>query len=230
MSASAGRKSLSRAERIKVSTNLTKSRRLFAARAMMKDRIRIDPSVVRGLEYYTGPVFEAELTFEIPDEDGQAGPLRLGRRRRALRRACRALPRRAGPGDRLLDRRLAAARGVARDQQPDRRGGRSAGPVVVLVLDRDGVARLPALVARLRKAGIAAELYLGDAEMNAQLKYADKRGRVRRHPGLERARRAGRPAGHDPRPRARRRACQGDQGPRRLPRIAQARPVHRAGG
>ncbi len=48
------------------------------------DRIRIDPSVVRGLEYYTGPVFEAELTFETPGEDGQADPLRLGRRRRTL--------------------------------------------------------------------------------------------------------------------------------------------------
>ena len=36
------------------------------------DRIRIDQTVVRGLEYYTGPVFEAELTFEVKNEDGQA--------------------------------------------------------------------------------------------------------------------------------------------------------------
>ena len=48
------------------------------------DRIRIDPSVVRGLEYYTGPVFEAELLFEIQGREGPAGALRLGRRRRAL--------------------------------------------------------------------------------------------------------------------------------------------------
>ncbi|MBV9077304.1 MAG: histidine--tRNA ligase, partial [Methylobacteriaceae bacterium] len=34
-------------------------------------RIRIDPSVVRGLEYYTGPVFEAELTFPVVNDDGQ---------------------------------------------------------------------------------------------------------------------------------------------------------------
>ena len=39
-------------------------------------RIVIDPSVVRGLEYYTGPVFEAELTFETPGEDGK--PVRFG--------------------------------------------------------------------------------------------------------------------------------------------------------
>ncbi len=48
------------------------------------DRVVIDPSVVRGLEYYTGPVYEAELTFQVQDEDGTAGAFRLGRRRRAL--------------------------------------------------------------------------------------------------------------------------------------------------
>ncbi|HLW92147.1 MAG TPA: HisS family protein, partial [Roseiarcus sp.] len=40
------------------------------------DRVHFDPSVVRGLEYYTGPVFEAELTFETPGEDGK--PIRFG--------------------------------------------------------------------------------------------------------------------------------------------------------
>ena len=85
----------------------------------------IDPSVVRGLEYYTGPVFEAELTFEVKDEAGQPGALRLGRRRRALRRAGRALPRRAGAGDRLLHRRVAPARGAAaRSTVADRRAAR----------------------------------------------------------------------------------------------------------
>src|SRR5262249_37756831 len=39
-------------------------------------RIRVDPSVVRGLEYYTGPVFEVELTFETKDERGR--PVRFG--------------------------------------------------------------------------------------------------------------------------------------------------------
>ena len=40
------------------------------------DRIRIDPSVVRGLEYYTGPVYEVELTLETKDEKGR--PVRFG--------------------------------------------------------------------------------------------------------------------------------------------------------
>ncbi len=59
-------------------------RRLVAAAGYGEDRVRIDPSVVRGLEYYTGPVFEAELTFDVDDERASPVALRLGRRRRAL--------------------------------------------------------------------------------------------------------------------------------------------------
>ncbi len=44
---------------------------LLAAQGYGPDRIVIDPGVVRGLGYYTGPVFEAELTFEILDEKGR---------------------------------------------------------------------------------------------------------------------------------------------------------------
>ena len=72
-------------------------------------RVVIDPSVVRGLEYYTGPVFEAELTFEVTDEDGR--PVRFGSVGGGGRYdgLVGALPRRAGAGDRLLHRRVAAA-------------------------------------------------------------------------------------------------------------------------
>ena len=71
-------------------------------------RIVIDPSVVRGLEYYTGPVFEAELTFEMTGEDGK--PIRFGSvggggRYDGLVARFRG---EAGSRDRLLDRRLAA--------------------------------------------------------------------------------------------------------------------------
>ena len=44
---------------------------LLSAGGYGPDRIVIDPSVVRGLGYYTGPVYEAELTFEIFDEKGR---------------------------------------------------------------------------------------------------------------------------------------------------------------
>jgi histidyl-tRNA synthetase len=44
------------------------------------------------------------------------------------------------------------------------------------VLDRDHIADYQRLVAQLRAAGIASELYLGSSGLNAQLKYADRRG------------------------------------------------------
>ena len=44
---------------------------LFTRLGYDADRLKIDPSVVRGLGYYTGPVYEIELTFEAEDENGE---------------------------------------------------------------------------------------------------------------------------------------------------------------
>ncbi|MCH1486030.1 MAG: histidine--tRNA ligase family protein, partial [Alphaproteobacteria bacterium] len=44
---------------------------LFTKLGYDADRLAIDPSVVRGLGYYTGPVYEIELTFEAQDENGE---------------------------------------------------------------------------------------------------------------------------------------------------------------
>jgi histidyl-tRNA synthetase len=141
------------------------------------DRIRIDPSVVRGLEYYTGPVFEAELTFEVKDDDGR--PVRFGSvggggRYDGLVARFRAEPVPATGFSIGVSRLLAALRAI---KSPIVAAAETPGPVVVLALDRDAasMANYQRLVARLRQAGIAAELYLGSAGMNAQLKYADRR-------------------------------------------------------
>jgi histidyl-tRNA synthetase len=141
-------------------------------------RIRIDPSVVRGLEYYTGPVFEAELTFETPGEDGK--PIRFGSvggggRYDGLVARFRAEPVPATGFSIGVSRLLAALRAI---KSPIVAAAETAGPVVVLALDRDAasMANYQRLVASLRRAGIAAELYLGAGGMNAQLKYADRRG------------------------------------------------------
>ena len=63
--------------------NIGDCNKLVSTAGYDEARIRIDPSVVRGLEYYTGPVFEVELTFSTDGKDGSP-TLRLGRRRRAL--------------------------------------------------------------------------------------------------------------------------------------------------
>ena len=142
------------------------------------DRIKIDTSVVRGLEYYTGPVFEAELTFETRGEDGQKirfGSVGGGGRYDGLVGRFRGDDVPATGFSIGVSRLYAALRAI---NSPIVAESAHRGPVVVLVLDKPEIARYQALVTRLRQAGIAAELYLGQSGMNAQLKYADKRGSI----------------------------------------------------
>ncbi len=143
-----------------------------------EDRVLIDRSVVRGLEYYTGPVFEAELTFDTPGEDGKSvrfGSVGGGGRYDGLIARFRAEPVPATGFSIGVSRLLAALQAI---RSPIIAAAEAPGPVVVLALDRDAdsMARAQRLVASLRKAGIASELYLGEGGMNAQLKYADRRG------------------------------------------------------
>ncbi|MCW6510537.1 histidine--tRNA ligase [Lichenifustis flavocetrariae] len=148
---------------------------LIAAACYDDGRIRIDPSVVRGLEYYTGPVFEAELTFSITGDDGKAvrfGSVGGGGRYDGLVARFRGETVPATGFSIGISRLQAALQAVG---SPIVTSVVPPGPVVVLVLDRDHLAHYQALVTTLRKAGIAAELYLGTSGMNAQLKYADKR-------------------------------------------------------
>ncbi|WP_305969622.1 MULTISPECIES: histidine--tRNA ligase [unclassified Mameliella] len=147
--------------------------KLLAAQGYGPDRIIIDPSVVRGLGYYTGPVFEAELTFEILDEKGrkrQFGSVAGGGRYDDLvkRFTGQAVP---ATGVSIgVDRLLAALR------EKGRIGGSVEGPVVVTVMDRDRMGDYQAMVAELRQAGLRAEVYLGNPKnFGNQLKYADKR-------------------------------------------------------
>jgi histidyl-tRNA synthetase len=140
------------------------------------ERIRIDPSVVRGLEYYTGPVFEAELTFEVKDDAGR--PVRFGSvggggRYDGLVARFRAEPVPATGFSIGVSRLLKALQTI---DSPIVAAAKKTGPVIVAVLDRDHMADYQRLVAQLRAAGIASELYLGSSGLNAQLKYADRRG------------------------------------------------------
>ncbi|WP_370283600.1 histidine--tRNA ligase [Pseudooceanicola sp.] len=147
---------------------------LLDAQGYDAGRIELDPSVVRGLGYYTGPVFEAELTFEILDEKGrkrQFGSVAGGGRYDDLvkRFTGQSVP---ATGISIgVDRLLAALR------EKGRIGGTVQGPVVVTVMDRDRMADYMTMVSEIRNAGIRAEIYLGNPKnFGNQLKYADKRG------------------------------------------------------
>ncbi|WP_296167321.1 histidine--tRNA ligase [uncultured Brevundimonas sp.] len=139
-----------------------------------QDAVRFDPTIVRGLEYYTGAVFEAELLLETTDDKGRA--VRFGS---------------IGGGGRYDDlvarftgERLPATGfsfGVSRLASALRAAGRAEdaavrGPVVLIVFSDADMPHYLEALAELRNAGIAAELYLGRAGMKAQMKYADRRG------------------------------------------------------
>ena len=147
---------------------------MLAAMGVAEDRAVIDPAVVRGLGYYTGPVFEAELTFEILDEKGrkrQFGSVAGGGRYDGLVERFTGQKVPATGVSIGVDRLLAAlrAKGLA--------GAQVAGPVVVTVMDRDRMSDYQSIAADLRAAGIRAEVYLGNPKnFGNQLKYADKRG------------------------------------------------------
>ncbi|MCB1377687.1 MAG: histidine--tRNA ligase [Alphaproteobacteria bacterium] len=147
---------------------------LAAGAGYGQDRILIDPSVVRGLEYYTGAVFECELLIPTTDEEGR--PVRFGS---------------VGGGGRYDDlvarftgQQMPATGfsiGVSRLYSALKLVGKaeeatSLAPVVVLVMDKDRQGDYWRMVRELRCAGIRTEMYIGTAGMKAQMKYADKRG------------------------------------------------------
>ncbi|MGA3302299.1 MAG: histidine--tRNA ligase [Methylovirgula sp.] len=141
-------------------------------------RIRVDSSVVRGLEYYTGAVYEADLIFEAISSDGNPvrfGSIGGGGRYDGLVARFRGEPVPATGFSIGVSRLYAALKAI---NSPILGTTQTRGPVVVLVLDKDEIGRYQKFVSALRAEGIAAELYLGQAGMNAQLKYTDKRAAV----------------------------------------------------
>ncbi|PSH70842.1 histidine--tRNA ligase [Phyllobacterium brassicacearum] len=139
-------------------------------------RVKIDPSVVRGLEYYTGPVFEAELTFDVTNEKGESvvfGSVGGGGRYDGLVSRFRGEPVPATGISIGVSRLMTALKNLGKLDTSD-----NIGPVVILVMDRDttSLGRYQAMVSNLRQAGIRAEMYLGGSGMKPQMKYADRRG------------------------------------------------------
>ena len=149
-------------------------RRLIRKAGYEPDRIRVDPSVVRGLEYYTGPVYEVELMLDTKDEKGR--PVRFG--------SVGGGGRYDGLVSRFRGESVPATGfsiGVSRLQAALTMLGKidatpEFGPVVVTVFDKGRIADYQRMVAALRNNKIRAELYLGNPKnMGNQLKYADRR-------------------------------------------------------
>ena len=147
---------------------------LFEAAGYDESKIRIDPSVVRGLEYYTGPVFECELLMETKDENGK--PVRFGSvggggryDDLVARFTGQSVP---ATGFSMGVSRLYSALNLLGKTQDTE----TTAPVVVLVMDKERQGDYQKMVQLLRAANIRAEMYVGTSGMKAQMKYADKRG------------------------------------------------------
>ena len=145
----------------------------LAALGLDDTTAKIDLSVIRGLEYYTGPVFEAEVTFDMKDDKGrpvQIGSVASGGRYDGLVKRFKGVEVPAVGFSVGVSRLLSTMAFLENAREAAR------GPVVVLALDSDQMASYQTMAAELRNAGIRAEVYLGGSGMKAQMKYADKRG------------------------------------------------------
>ncbi|MBG1233468.1 histidine--tRNA ligase [Aestuariivirga litoralis] len=147
---------------------------IFDAAGYGADRVKVDPSVVRGLEYYTGAVFECELLMETKDEDGNTvrfGSVGGGGRYDDLVARFTGQQTPATGFSIGVSRLYSALKLVGKAATQD-----TLAPVIVTVMDKDRQGDYWKFVQLLRTAGIRAEMFIGTGNMGKQMKYADKRG------------------------------------------------------
>ncbi len=158
-------------------------RELRTIRAMVRasgydqNQIEFDPSIVRGLEYYTGPVYECELTFPVTNEKGETvtfGSVAGGGRYDGLVKRFTGQDIPATGFSIGVSRLMTALKNLGKLADDS-----VLAPVVVCVMDRDNeaMAGYQQMVQELRRANIRAEMYQGNPkQFGKQLQYADRRG------------------------------------------------------
>ena len=156
---------------------LARIRELVRSAGYEQDRIAFDPSVVRGLEYYTGPVYECELLFEVPNEKGEIvrfGSVAGGGRYDGLIKRFTGQDVPATGFSIGVSRLMTALKNLGKLEDSE-----TIAPVLVTVMDGDvdALGRYQRFTQQLREAGIRAEMYQGNwKKFGNQLKYADRRG------------------------------------------------------
>ncbi len=132
-----------------------------------------DPTVVRGLDYYTGPIFEANLSFKVKNEknvDIEFGSIGGGGRYDKLVNRFKNLNAPATGFSIGIDRLIYALL-----QYDDLKIKNIIGPIVICNLDEAYLGYYRQILSKLRDANICSEIYLGKNSLKNQLKYADKR-------------------------------------------------------
>lgn len=146
---------------------------LLDSMGIKEDKVIFDPSIVRGLAYYTGTVFEGMFTFEVKDKKGRPKPFGSvagGGRYDDLVERFTGMKVPATGASIGIDRLIAAL-----DVMDKLHAKIPTGPIVVTVMDKSHLVDYQQMVSELRNAGIAAELFLGKGGFKKQVKYADKR-------------------------------------------------------
>ena len=134
---------------------------------------KFDPSVIRGLEYYTGPIFEVNLNFEVKNSKGQAiqfGSIGGGGRYDNLvsnfgNFDCPATGISIG-----LDRLVFALM-----QKKDFKL-KAVRPIMISVFDKKNTKQYVEILNKLRQANISSEIYPGEGKLKKQMEYANKLG------------------------------------------------------
>jgi histidyl-tRNA synthetase len=130
-----------------------------------------DPSIIRGLEYYTGPIFEVNLKFDVKNNKGQIiqfGSIGGGGRYDNLVNNFGNYEAPATGISIGLDRLVYALmqKKEFKIKQPK--------PVVICVFDKDFMKEYISLLILLRNAGISAEIYPSKSKLKKQMEYANK--------------------------------------------------------
>ena len=134
---------------------------------------KFDPSVIRGLEYYTGPIFEVNLNFQVKNLKGQTiqfGSIGGGGRYDNLVSNFGNLDCPATGISIGLDR-LVFALMQKKDFQI-----KSTRPVIICIFDKDKIKEYVGILNKLRASNISSEIYPGEGKLKKQMEYANKLG------------------------------------------------------
>ena len=135
--------------------------------------IKFDPSVVRGLDYYTGMIFEAELLIDVTNDKGEKvvfGSIAGG-----------------GRYDKLISRfgkddvpatgiSIGVDRLIMALKQLDLLKAETKPLVVIANIDDQNMPEYISMAREIRREGIACEISFGSKNLGKQLKYCDRKG------------------------------------------------------
>ena len=130
-----------------------------------------DPSIIRGLEYYTGPIFEVNLKFDVKNTKGQViqfGSIGGGGRYDNLVNNFGNFEAPATGVSIGLDRLVYALM-----QKKEFKINQSK-PIVICIFDKNLMKNYIKLQTTLRDAGISVEIYPGENKLKKQMEYANK--------------------------------------------------------